>query len=98
MLLESRIDDRTTIVIDAEAAGGIDKGALSVSGHPDRVVSNGISAIRALAKAFTEGFAGDGLPPEMDLTFALRVDSNAVVSLSRRPDEGQFRVTMRWRR
>lgn len=98
MLLESRIDDRTTILIDAEASAGIDKGG-SMSAHPDKVVPNGVTTVRAVAKAFADGLVGvEGLPPELELSFSLRVDSHAVVSLSRNPNEGQFRVTMRWRR
>ena len=98
MLLESRLDNRTTLVIDAESVGGIDKGALSESGHPDRIVESAVRMIRIVAGRLGEAaqVEGGAAPTSMEVTFAVRVDSNAVVSMARTPDDGQFRVTLRW--
>ena len=99
MLLESQLNDRVTLLIDAESVGGIDKGALTVSSHPDRIVPRAVEVIRAVAERLGEAGAVDASTPpsEMEVTFAVRVDSNSHVSIARSPDDGQLRVTLRWR-
>jgi hypothetical protein len=100
MLLESRINDRTTIIIDAETVGGIDKGGGVAFSHPDKALPNAMTLIRAVAETLGEGIpSGTNTPPDtMEVTFAVRVDSNAIVSLARAVDAGQLRVTLRWTR
>ncbi|MDP2313296.1 MAG: CU044_2847 family protein [Pseudomonadota bacterium] len=98
MLLESRINERTTLVIDAESVGGIDKGALSTRSHPDTAIPAVMAAIRAVAETLGEAarVGGSAPPSGMEVTFTVRIDSNAVVSVARTPDAGQFRVTLKW--
>ncbi len=98
MLLESRINDKATLVFDCESVGGIDKGAISVTSHPDKVVPSAMEAIRAVAAemgaALTAG--GERQPVMMRVEFAVRVDSNAIVQIARNVDQGQFKVTLQW--
>jgi hypothetical protein len=100
MLLETRIDDKTTLVLDCESVGGIDKGTLSVTSHPDKVLTSTIAAIRAVgAQLGTAAQVESAHPPDgMEVVFGVRVDSNAVVSLARSHETAQFRVTLRWSR
>lgn len=99
MLLESRIDDRTILVIDAESVGGIDKGSLTVHSHPDKIMTRTVEIIRAVATQVVAAVdVGAASPTEMEVDFAVRVDSNATVALSRKADEGQFHVTLRWKK
>lgn len=98
MLLETRLNERTTLVIDAEAVGGIDKNALSVNSHPDKVMGAAMAAIRGIAENLGEAGLVDATTPpsEMEVKFTVRVDSNATVSIARSPDQGQLQVTLRW--
>ena len=97
MLLESRLDERTILVIDAESVGGIDKGGLTVHSHPDKVMPRTVEIIRAVAGQLVAAVDASGATAaEMEVSFAVRIDSNATVALSRKPDEGQFHVTLRW--
>jgi hypothetical protein len=98
MLLESRIDDRLTLVVDCESVGSIDKGALTVRSHPDQILGSTVTAIRAIATQLGAAATLDrGTPPSaMEVRFGVRVDSNAVVSLARAPEAAQFQVTLRW--
>src|SRR5687768_12287074 len=95
MLLESRINDRTTLVIDAESVGGIDKGALTTQSHPDKIVPRTIEIIRAVAEQLSTAAEASAVS-SMDVNFAVRVDSNSTVSVARTPNDGAFRVTLRW--
>lgn len=95
MLLESQLPNRTTLVFDAESVGGIDKGSLTVQAHPDKIVPRAVEMIRALATELS-GIAGIPDAPDIEISFTVRVDSNAVVSIARSADEGQLRVTMRF--
>ncbi len=98
MLLETRINDRATLVIDAEAVGGIDKSSTSINSNPDKVMSAAMAAIRAVAENVGEAGLVDATTPpsEMEVSFTVRVDSNSTVSIARSPDAGQLRVTLRW--
>lgn len=98
MLLESQLNDRLTLLIDAESVGGIDKGSLTVTSHPDRIVPRTVEMIRAVAERLGEAGVVDAVTPPstMEVAFAVRVDSNSHVSIARTPDDGQFRVTLRW--
>lgn len=100
MLLESQLNDRTILIFDAESVGGIDKGAVSNQGHPDKIVPRTIEIVRALATQLAtaaEGVPGPNQPTDMEVTFGVRVDSNAIVSIARNPSEGNIRVTLKWR-
>ncbi len=100
MLLESRINDRCTLLIDAETVGGIDKGSQSSHSHPDKMVPLVVEMIRGVAENLGAAVNVDAphAPNEMDVTFTVRMDSNAVVSIARSPEAGQFQVTLRWKR
>lgn len=95
MLLESQLNDRTMLVIDAESVGGLDKGASSLSGHPDKIVPRAIEIIQAVASQLGAAQVDNGAS-SMEIRFAVRVDSNSCVSIARSATEGQFQVLMRW--
>lgn len=97
-LIESRINDHATLVIDSEAVGGIDKGTLSVHSHPDKIAASAIHAIRTLAEELGTSMIVDtkNAPVAMEIQFAVRIDSGAVVQIGRTPEAGQFRVTLKW--
>lgn len=100
MLLESRINERCTLLIDAETVGGIDKGSQSSHSHPDKLVPLITAAIRGVAEGLGEAMNVTAAiePSEMEVSFTMRMDSNAVVSIARSADAGQFGVTLRWKR
>ncbi len=98
MLIESRISDRVTLLIDCESQGGVDKNAVGATGHPDRILENAVTIIRAAAEQLGEGLSLDGQPPPvvMEVEFGVRVDANATVALARNPADAHFRVKLRW--
>lgn len=99
MLLESRLNERCTLVLDCESVGGIDKGALSVVADPDKVIPNAIHTVRGVAELFGEALVGESphSPVAMRLEFTLKVDSNAVVQVARANEMGHFKVTLEWK-
>ncbi|MBM4368240.1 MAG: hypothetical protein FJ102_18655 [Deltaproteobacteria bacterium] len=98
MLLESRIDDRFTLLIDCESQGGVDKNAAGASGHPDRVLESAVKVIRAAAERLGEGLSSAGKPPPvtMEVEFGVTINQNAVVALARSPTDAHIRVKLRW--
>lgn len=99
MLLESRVDG-ALVYIDAETSGGIDKGTLEVEFDPERILDNVATAVAVVARKLAEGAAQTSTvfpaPQEVEVTFAVRVDSQSVVSVSRDAGQGQFRVRLVW--
>lgn len=98
MLIESRITDRVTLLIDCESQGGVDKNAVGGNGHPDRILENAVAIIRAAAEQLGEGLSLEGQPSPvvMEVEFGVRVDAHATVALARNPDDAHFRVKLRW--
>ena len=75
----------------------IDKGAITVASHPDKVVPYAMEAIRAVAAELGAALTtGEKAPVMMRVEFAVRVDSNAVVQIARNVEAGQFKVTLQW--
>ncbi len=98
MLLETRVNDRLTLLVDCENSGGVEKNALTANAHPDKILDSAIAIIRGAAVRFGEGLSLEGQPAPvmLEVEFGVKVDANAVVSLARRPDEAHFRVKLRW--
>ena len=101
MFLECRIDEETVIYIDAEAAGGVSKDQMANDFHPDQAIQNVVNLAAAVARKLSEAAAGGSVsipaPMEISLDFGIRIDSDAVVSLSRNLPSSQFTVRVRWR-
>ncbi len=98
MLLESHLGDGLVLFIDVENQGGVDKNAVGSGAHPDMIVDNAIILIQAAAERMGAGLSMQGpvAPVTMEVEFGVRVDANAVVALARCPEEGHFRVKLRW--
>jgi hypothetical protein len=102
MLLETRFSDGTEVMLDCEAVSAIDKGETAGQAKPEdvlrRAMELGAGVARELAQAAQGAAAGKPTPAGIEAQFALRVDSNAVLSIARTPEEGQLRFTVRWGR
>lgn len=98
MFLESRINEKLTILVDAETVGGLDKSQFNVNADPDHILDNAMAVMAVCAEKMGAALstAGKAAPVLMELRFGIKVDSNAVVSISRSLDEAQFQVTFRW--
>ncbi len=98
MLLESRLNDKTRLLIDCETVGGIDKNAATGNSDPDRVLECAVELIKHTAAQLAGGISVEALPApvRMEIEFGVRIDSNAVVALAQHPNSGQIRVRMRW--
>ena len=102
MLLESRLSDDTALFIDCETVGGFAKSDTAGDFHPDDAISHvcKLAGDVAMELARTTAAAAKGKPSPagLELEFAIKVDSKATVSVARNPNDGQFRVRVRWGR
>ncbi len=97
MLLESHLKDNTVVVFDCESVALIDKGGQTVRGHPDKVLPAMVTMIRGIAREIREAVAPDAGPtPAMEVRFAMKIDSNGIVAVSRAETEGQVSVILRF--
>lgn len=100
MLLVSQLDEDTALYIDAEVVGGVDKGEMETFFHPDNTLDDVVkiaSGIGARLAATAERSAAASPPPQrLEMEFALKVDSNATISVARSLDAGQFRFRVIW--
>jgi hypothetical protein len=98
MLLESRVNEKITLLIDCESQGGVDKNAVGGNAHPDDVIPSAVKIIQAAAEQMGVGLSLAVLPApvSMEVEFGVRVDANAIVALARTPEEAHFRVRLRW--
>ena len=102
MLLESRLSDDTVLLIDCETVGGFDKSDATSDFHPDEAITNvcklaGDVAME-LSRTTSAAAKGKPSPAGLELSFSIKIDSKAAVSVARTPNDGQFRVRVRWGR
>jgi|GEM_PF-2202982 len=102
MLLESRLADDTPLFIDCETVGGFDKSDAGTDFHPDDAIKHVCTiagqVANELAKAARAAAGAKPSPGGLELEFAVKVDSKATVSVARNPNDGQFKVRVRWGR
>lgn len=98
MLLETHLTDRLVLLIDCENQGGVDKNAVGSGAHPDDILKSTVTLIQAAADRLGAGLSlkTQPAPVSMEVEFGVKVDANAVVALARRPEDGHFRVKLRW--
>jgi hypothetical protein len=98
VLLESHLKDNSIVVFDCESVAAIDKGGLTVRGHPDKVLPSMVDAIKGIAKEIGDAVAIETLPAPstMEVRFGLKVDSNGIVSVARNDQDGQVHVLLRF--
>lgn len=98
MLLESRVNDKVTLLIDCESVGGVDKNSVGGNSLPDDALKSTIAIIQAAAETLGAGLslAGSSPPVMMEVKFGVKIDANAIVSLSRNPQDAHFQVLLRW--
>jgi hypothetical protein len=100
MLLQSRLDHQTTLLIDTEPVGGVNKEELDVVFHPDDALDHVVQIAAGVAKQLAVAAAGVHTavpqPGEFELEFGLKIDSNSTVSIARSAGAGQFQVRVRW--
>jgi len=97
MLLEARLRDDTYILIDAEAVSGIDKGSGQFFTQGEALDSM-LKLAAQVTERLKELMDGDDSPDRIGVTFGVKVDGSAAVSVARRPDDAQFRITAEWSR
>ncbi len=100
MLLESRIDENTRILIDAQAAAAISKDDTGLDYHPDDVLDHVIRISSVMAKKLAEAVATTAeafpQPSSVEIRFGIKVDDSSVVSVCRNPDLAQFQIKATW--
>ena len=95
MLLETRLEDDTYILIDAEPMPGIGRNDGQYNSPAD-ALENMLRLAAQVTRRFKDLLDEDSTPDRMGVTFGVRVDGNATVSLARKPDNAQFQITAEW--
>jgi hypothetical protein len=95
MILEARLRDDVYISIDAVPSSGISKGG-SERGYPDQALDNMLKLASQVTSRLHEITEGDKAPDELEVRFGIKVDGDAIVSVSRDITTAQFQVTARW--
>lgn len=102
MLLQSYIDESTCLNIEVEASGDFhkndDEGSVF---HPDKVLDNVVEVAALVARRMSDAASraaasSDTPPSRLTLTFGIRVDAGAVVSLSSDISKAHFQVKAEW--
>jgi len=101
VLLQSQLDDDTTIFIDTQVAAGFAKGSEDTDFHPDAVLDNVVKVAAAVARkmadAATEATAGATSPPaKLTLSFGIKVSGSSIVSVASDLNHAHFQVTAEW--
>lgn len=94
MIIESRVNAKTVLLIDCESSGAIEKGEGGGESDPDRVIHNLRLTLSTVANELS---AGLDVPPNrsIEVEFAVKVAQTGVVAIGQRPEEGQFRARIR---
>ena len=95
MLLETRLRDDTYILIDAEAAIGIDKGTGEYH-SPAEALDTILTLAGQVTSRLKELVQEQDGPDRMTATFGIKVDGSASVAVARKPEDGQIRITAEW--
>ncbi len=94
MIIESRINPTTLLLIDCESSGAIEKGEGDGEANPDRAIHNLRTTLSIVAAELSNGL---NLPSDksVEVEFAVKVAQSGLVAIGQRPEEGQFRVRIR---
>jgi hypothetical protein len=96
MLLCTQLDEKTDLYVDCETTGTFDKSQTSLDFHPDDAIGHVVTIATGVASKLQAMAAGAGGDAEIDVEFGIKIDSNAVVSVARNTNDGQFRVRVRY--
>ena len=97
MLLQTRLDAETDLFIDCETSAGFDKDQTALDFHPDDATDHVVTIATGVVARLKDVARAAGDDAQVEVSFSIKVDSNAVVAVARQPDAGQFRVTIRYR-
>lgn len=99
MFFQSKIDDSTWILVDAEASGAFAKNELEGDSQmtPANAVRNSLHVAAVMARALSAKLADDFDPRmEVQVEFGVKADGSGNVMIGTNPEGAQFRVTLRW--
>lgn len=97
MRVEAHINGKE-LLIEVPSGGGIDKGGVARTGDPNAVLDNVTNAVRIVAVQVGRALEMEAYVPPvaMEVQFAVKVDDKAFVSVGMTPEDGQFRVTLKY--
>jgi hypothetical protein len=96
MLLCTQLDENTDLYVDCETSGSFDKGQTSLDFHPDDAINHVVTIASGVATKLQAIAASAGKGAAVDVEFGVKIDSDAVVSVARGVEAGQFRVRIRY--
>lgn len=100
MIIECRIDEKTKVLVDAEAASSISKDETGLDYHPDDIFKHVTTAAVVVAKKLAEAVAQTAeafpAPSTVQIRFGVKVDDSSVVTVCRSPESAQFQITATW--
>jgi len=95
----SRLDEETVMMVETETTGAFSKSDLEVKPDPERAIYNSVDTITKLSRTISSGVIPslrDVRASGFEMVFGTKIDGQGAVMLSQRPEDGQFRVTLRW--
>lgn len=96
MLLQTRLNADTELFIDCETSGSFDKDETALDFHPDDAADHVVTIAKGVVARLRDVSEAAGDDAQVEVSFSVKIDSNAVVSVAREPGAGQFRVTVRY--
>jgi hypothetical protein len=98
MFYQTRLDENTTMIIEAEVGGAFAKSDLEVRPDPDKALVNLVDVASTFAKYIATEFnrALSGQNAEAEVSFAVKADSFGMVMVGMKPNEGQLQCTLRF--
>ena len=100
MFYVTDLDDATQVVIEAETSSAFAKSDLEVKPNPTLALQNAIETSARVASRFARELrpvmASTG--SDAEVSFSMKCDHTGLVMLAMNPEEGQFKVTLRFDR
>ena len=94
MILEANLPSKVLLLIDCENSSAITKSESGELEDPDKV----LEYVRTVVESVATELGGNlALTPATSVTveFAVRVNNGGAVVVAQRPEDGQFRVTLK---
>ncbi len=95
----SRLDKDTIVMVETETTGAFSKSELEVKPDPERAIINSVETITKMSRTIAAGVIPslrEVRASNFEMMFGMKIDGQGAVLVSQRPDDCQFKVTLRW--
>jgi hypothetical protein len=95
----SRLDEETIVMVETETTGAFSKSELEIKPDPERAIYNSVDQISKMSRTIAAGIIPslrEVRASNFEMVFGTKIDGAGAVMVSQRPEDGQFRITLRW--